>query len=200
EYAVSAAASIGVHLAREEMDTEFVTAVGKAVAPGSFEDVLLDTLAVIRPSRNASLSSGLAQLPADASGLFIVIAGNLTAGQARELATARHASGPAMALLLAVSTWTTGRPGLAASGETDGAARGLAAARRRGAGGGGGTGGMAVGVGGDVLNRAPRARGGPASAAEAAETTAAAGPATGAVSTAATGGPAAPPTGAGANR
>jgi len=197
EYAVSAAASIGVHLAREEMDTEFVTDMGKAVAPGSFEDVLLDTLAVIRPSRNASLSSGLAQLPADASGLFIVIAGNLTAGQARELATARHASGPAMALLLAVSTWTTGRPGLAASGETDGAARVLAAAGWRVA---TVTADMPLSVAWDVLNRAHLARGGPASAAEAAETTAAAGAATGAASTAATGGPAAPPTGAGASR
>src|SRR5215475_374367 len=197
EYAVSAAASIGVHLAREEMDTEFVTDMGKAVAPGSFEDVLLDTLAVIRPSRNASLSSGLAQLPADASGLFIVIAGNLTAGQARELATARHASGPAMALLLAVSTWTTGRPGLAASGETDEAARVLTAAGWRVA---TVTADMPLSVAWDVLNRAHLARGGPASAAEAAETTAAAGAATGAASTAATGGPAAPPTGAGASR
>jgi len=197
EYAVSAAASIGVHLAREEMDTEFVTDMGKAVAPGSFEDVLLDTLAVIRPSRNASLSSGLAQLPADASGLFIVIAGSLTAGQARELATARHASGPAMALLLAVSTWTTGRPGLAASGETDEAARVLTAAGWRVA---TVTADMPLSVAWDVLNRAHLARGGPASAAEAAETTAAAGAATGAASTAATGGPAAPPTGAGASR
>src|SRR5580700_10214929 len=84
EYAVSAAASIGVHLAREEMDIEFVTDAGKVTAPGSFEDVLLDTLAVIRPSRNTSLGPGLAQLPADTSGLFIVVAGNLTGGQARQ--------------------------------------------------------------------------------------------------------------------
>ncbi len=128
EYAVSAAASIGVHLAREEMDTEFVTDGGKVTAPGSFEDVLLDTLAVIRPSRNSSLGPGLAQLPADTSGLFIVIAGHLTGGQARELATARRASGPAMALLLAVSTWTTERPGAAAGGETDEASGVLTAA------------------------------------------------------------------------
>jgi uncharacterized protein (DUF58 family) len=199
EYAVSAAASIGVHLAREEMDTEFVTDMGKAVAPGSFEDVLLDTLAVIRPSRNASLSSGLAQLPPDASGLFIVIAGNLTAGQARELATARQASGPAMALLLAVSTWTTARPGLAASGETDEAARVLTAAGWRVA---TVTADMPLSVAWDVLNRAHLARGGPASAAEAAAAAGAvAGAATGAASTAATGGrAAAPPPGAGASR
>src|ERR1051326_2831607 len=95
---VSAAASIGVHLAREEKDAEFVTDAGAVTAPGSFEDVLLDTLAVIRPSRNSSLGPGLAQLPADTSGLFIVVAGHLTGGQARELAAARRASGPAMAL------------------------------------------------------------------------------------------------------
>jgi uncharacterized protein (DUF58 family) len=128
EYAVSAAASIGVHLAREEMDTEFVTDAGTVTAPGSFEDVLLDTLAVIRPSRNTSLGPGLARLPADTSGLFIVVAGHLTGSQARELATARRASGPAMALLLAVSTWAAERPGTAATGETDEASRILNAA------------------------------------------------------------------------
>ena len=128
EYAVSAAASIGVHMAREEMDTEFVTDAGQVTAPGSFEDVLLDTLAVIRPSRNSSLGAGLAQLPADTSGLFIVVAGHLSSGEARQLATARRASGPAMALLLAVSTWTAERPGSAATGETDEASRILTAA------------------------------------------------------------------------
>jgi len=180
-----------VHLAREEMDTEFVTDMGKAVAPGSFEDVLLDTLAVIRPSRNASLSSGLAQLPADTSGLFIVIAGHLTAGQARELAAARRASGPAMALLLAASTWTADRPGLAASAETDEAASVLTAAGWRVV---TVTADMPLSVAWDVLNRTHQARGGPAPA----------GAATGAASPAAQpGGPvtrAAPPTGAGANR
>src|SRR4029077_11597617 len=74
ECAVSAAASIGVHLGREEMDTEFVTDSGPSTAPGTFEDVLLDTLAVIGPSRNSSLGPGLSHLPSDTSGLFIVVA------------------------------------------------------------------------------------------------------------------------------
>src|SRR6516164_4214749 len=165
EYAVSAAASIGVHLAREEMDTEFVTDMGKVVAPGSFEDVLLDSLAVIRPSRNASLSSGLAHMPADTSGLFMVIAGHLTAAQARELVTARRASGPAMALLLAVSTWTGGRPGLAVPGETDEAARVLTTAGWRVA---IVTADMPLSVAWDVLNRTHLARGGPTAAGAAA--------------------------------
>src|SRR6266851_8351043 len=87
EYAVGAAASIGVHLARGGMDGQLITDAGAVAAPGSFEDVLLDTLAVIRPSRNSSLGTGLAQLPADTSGLFIVIAGYLTAGFEGEAAT-----------------------------------------------------------------------------------------------------------------
>ena len=173
EYAVSAAASIGVHLAREEMDTEFVTDAGEVTAPGSFEDVLLDTLAVIRPSRNTTLGPGLAQLPADTSGLFIVVAGHLTSGQARELATARRASGPAMALLLAVSTWAAERPGTAATAETDEAARVLTAAGWRVA---TVTADMPLTVAWDILNRTHLARGGPRAAAAAAS--AAAGPGT----------------------
>jgi uncharacterized protein (DUF58 family) len=162
EYAVSAAASIGVHLAREEMDTEFVTDAGKVTAPGSFEDVLLDTLAVIRPSRNTSLAPGLAQLPADTSGLFIVVAGHLTGAQARELAAARRASGPAMVLLLAVSTWTAERPGTAALRETDEASGVLTAAGWRVA---TVTAGTPLTVAWDVLNRTRVARSEPGQAA-----------------------------------
>ena len=128
EYAISAAASIGVHLAREEIDGEFVTDAGAVKAPGSFEDVLLDTLAVIRPSRSTSLTNGLAQLPKDNSGLLIAIAGHLTGAQARQLAATHHTSGPAMALLLAVSSWTSDRPANWIAGETDEAAGILTAA------------------------------------------------------------------------
>jgi uncharacterized protein (DUF58 family) len=161
EYAVSAAASIGVHLAREEMDTEFFTDTGKAAAPGSFEDVLLDTLAVIRPSRNTSLNPGIAQLPADSRGLLVVIAGHLTASQARQLATGRRASGPALALLLAISTWISDRPG-AGAGETAEASAILTAAGWRVA---TVTAEMPLGVAWDVLNRAHLARREPAPAA-----------------------------------
>src|SRR5580700_5071040 len=158
EYAVSAAASIGVHLAGEEMDTEFVTDAGRVTAPGTFEDVLLDTLAVIRPSRNSSLSTGLAQLPADTSGLFVVVAGHLSAGEARQLATARRATGPAMALVLAVSTWTAERPGTAVAGETDEASRVLSAAGWRVA---TVTADTPLGVAWDMLNRTHMIRGAP---------------------------------------
>jgi uncharacterized protein (DUF58 family) len=200
EYAVSAAASIGVHLAREEMDTEFVTDAGPVTSPGSFEDVLLDTLAVIRPSRNSSLGAGLAHLPTDTSGLFIVVAGHLSASEARQLATARRASGPAMALLLAVSTWAAERPGAAATGETDEASRILTAAGWRVA---MVTADMPLTVAWDMLNRAHMSRGGPR-AATADSTTGAARPDPDGGAPGGTGAPAAttatPPAEAGASR
>jgi uncharacterized protein (DUF58 family) len=110
EYAVSAAASIGVHLAREGIDGELITDTGVPTAPGSFEDVLLETLAVITPSRSLDLSAGLAQIPRGNSGLLVAIVGHLPPDQARQLAAARHGGGPAMVLLLAVSTWLADRP------------------------------------------------------------------------------------------
>jgi uncharacterized protein (DUF58 family) len=155
EYAISAAASIGVHLAHEEIDGEFVTDAGAVKAPGSFEDVLLDTLAVIRPSRSSTLSDGLAQLPKDNSGLLIAITGHLNAAQARQLAATRHTSGPAMALLLAVSSWTSDRPANWIAGETDEAAGILTAAGWRVA---TVTADMPLTVAWEVLNRSYKAR------------------------------------------
>ncbi len=128
EFAISAGASIGVHLAREGIDGEFVTDSGPVSSPGTFEDALLDTLAVIRPSRLASLAPGLAHIPRGNSGLLIAVMGQLTADEARQLAAARHAAGSAMALLLAVSTWSVQRPGDEVPGETDDAAGILTAA------------------------------------------------------------------------
>jgi hypothetical protein len=52
-------------------------------------------------------------------GLLLVVAGRLSADEARRLAAGRRDSGPAMALLLAVSTWATGRSGDVRPGETD---------------------------------------------------------------------------------
>jgi uncharacterized protein (DUF58 family) len=156
EYAIGAAASIGVHLAREQIDGEFLTDAGIVQAPGSFEDVLLDTLAVIRPSRSSTLTAGLARLPKGSSGLFIVIAGRLTGGQAQQLAAARHTAGPAMALLLAVSSWTGDRPATWVAGETDEAAGILAAAGWRVV---TVTADMPLGAAWEVLNRSHQARG-----------------------------------------
>jgi uncharacterized protein (DUF58 family) len=128
EYAVSAAASIGVHLAREGIDGEFVTDTGAVAAPGSFEDVLLETLAVINPSHHMDLSAGLAQIPRGSTGLLVAVLGQLTPLQARQLTTVRHSGGPAMALVLAVSSWIADRPRHDTSGQDATTAGILAAA------------------------------------------------------------------------
>jgi uncharacterized protein (DUF58 family) len=121
EFAVSAAASIGAHLAREGLDGELITDAGTLSAPGIFEDVLLNSLAVIKPSRCRELDAGLAALRGSA-GLTVAVVGRLSAGTARQLAASRRDAGPAIALLLAVSTWAgTGQdPGGTADGGGDG--------------------------------------------------------------------------------
>ena len=122
EFAVSAAASIGVHLAREGLDGQLITDTGALSAPGIFEDVLLNSLAVIRPSRGHDLSPGLAALRG-ASGLIIAVTGRLSAGAARQLAASRRDAGPAIALLLAVSTWSGPGAGSAGPGRRPGRRR-----------------------------------------------------------------------------
>ena len=63
EFAVSAAASIGVHLARGGIDGAAASPTpGPVTAPGSFEDALLDSLAVIKQSRGIDLARGLDQV------------------------------------------------------------------------------------------------------------------------------------------
>jgi uncharacterized protein (DUF58 family) len=128
EYAVSAAASIGVHLTREGIDGQFVTDTGPVTANAPFEDVLLDSLAVIRPSRLSSLAQATIEGPRSGGGLLIAVLGQLSPEDARQLASARHPAGAALALLLAVSSWSAQRPGDQLAGETDAAAGILAAA------------------------------------------------------------------------
>jgi uncharacterized protein (DUF58 family) len=128
EYAVSAAASIGVQLAREGIAGEFVTDAGQANVSAPFEDVLLDSLAVIRPSPASSLIPALAHGWRGSSGLLIAVLGRISPEEARQLASARHSSAAALALLLAVSSWSEQRPGHRAPGETEAAASVLAAA------------------------------------------------------------------------
>ena len=126
EFAVSAAASIGVHLAHEGLGGQLVTDTGAVGAAGAFEDVLLNSLAVIKPSRGQDLGPGVAALRST-SGLLVAVIGRLSPGAARQLAASRRDTGPAIALLLAVSTWAgpgqdrraqPARPRAPASGRT----------------------------------------------------------------------------------
>ena len=107
EFAVSAAASIGAHLSGEGFAAPLITEAGEIATGGTFSDTLLDTLAVITPSQDVSLGAGTSAL-ASAGGRLIAVAGRLSADEAAQLAAARRGNAPAMALLLAVSAWTSG--------------------------------------------------------------------------------------------
>ena len=111
EFAVSAAASVGVHLAREGLEGQLITDAGAYDSGGIFEDVLLDSLAVVTTSPAQDLGRGLAALRAGEGGLIVAIMGRLSADSARQLAACRRDHGQAIALLLATSTWTD--PGFA---------------------------------------------------------------------------------------
>jgi uncharacterized protein (DUF58 family) len=99
ELAVTAAASIGVHMAGEAFDTRLVTDAGEVPRQGTFRDTLLDTLAVIRPSREASLGAGIEALTTG-GGQIVAILGLLSPDQARLLAAARRGTAPGLALLM----------------------------------------------------------------------------------------------------
>jgi uncharacterized protein (DUF58 family) len=123
EFAVSAAASVGVHLAREGLDGQLITDAGAYDSGGIFEDVLLDSLAVLRTSARRDIGAGLAALRAADGGLMVAIMGSLSADTARQLAACRRDQGHAIALLLAVSTWAGPVPpgkGLAPDGPPHG--------------------------------------------------------------------------------
>jgi uncharacterized protein (DUF58 family) len=105
EFAVSAAASIGVHLARAGLDGHLLTDAGPLASPAMCEDVLLDALAVVSTSRNQDFARTTAALSTIEGGLLVLIAGRLSVDAAREIATARRHGRQGIALLLAVSTW-----------------------------------------------------------------------------------------------
>ena len=75
-----------------------------------FEDVLLDALSVVGQTRNHDFARTSAALSTIEGGLLVLIAGRLTADQAREVAAARREGRQGIALLLAVSTWAAPPP------------------------------------------------------------------------------------------
>jgi uncharacterized protein (DUF58 family) len=110
EQAVSAAASVGVHLARTGMNLRYVTDEGEALPPapvdGAFEGALLDALAVARTSAARSLSSGLAALRGgpgtsrEGDGLVVAVLAALSVDEARSLAATRRGTATGVAILI----------------------------------------------------------------------------------------------------
>ena len=106
EAAVSAAASLGVHIAQEGLSGQFVSDAEALPGGPFFEDRLLDALAVIRPSSGRTLSRGLAELRSSGAGVFIAVLGRLTVAEARQLAACRSEGSQGIAILLDVQSWT----------------------------------------------------------------------------------------------
>lgn len=119
EWAVSAAASVGVHLARSGFGLRLLTDAGEIVEgagtrPGfatGFEGALLDALAVVRPSRYPSLRHGVQALAHDGGGgLVVAIVGSVGHAEARELARFPHRGGHRIAIMLDMSAWGAPSP------------------------------------------------------------------------------------------
>ncbi|MFI6521641.1 DUF58 domain-containing protein [Spirillospora sp. NPDC050679] len=122
EQAVSVAASIGVHLGRAGMGLRLVTDAGEALPSavaleGAFEGLLLDALAVAKPSTGGSLTPGLAALRGGAGGgregdgLVVAVFGALTAEEARAVAAARRGTATYVAVLVGPGLSGGDRPG-----------------------------------------------------------------------------------------
>ncbi len=121
EWAVSAAASIGIHLAQAGFAIDMITDDGSVVGgnadgtqgvgasmSGTHTELLLDSLAVVEGSAGRTLHGAIPVLRATGDALTAVVLGEVTAAEAADLVRARHSSGTSVAVLLDVSTWQTG--------------------------------------------------------------------------------------------
>ncbi len=114
EWAVSAAASIGVHLVRRGYAVRLVSDSGAHVTSAAhdadgigadYEGFLLDALAVLPASSGSSLSDVAPVLRRSADGLLVAILGGVDLEQAAALARLAHAT-TAIAIVLDVATWS----------------------------------------------------------------------------------------------
>jgi uncharacterized protein (DUF58 family) len=106
ETAVSAAASLGVHVAQQGLTGQFVTD-GDVIRSGPFfEDRLLDSLAVLKPSRGRTLTHAFSELRDLGGGVIIAVMGRLSVTEAQQLAACRPEGSQGIALLLDVSSWS----------------------------------------------------------------------------------------------
>ncbi|WP_433255584.1 DUF58 domain-containing protein [Streptosporangium sp. CA-135522] len=107
EVAVSTAASIGVHLAREGLGLRLVTDQGaEHLADTGLSWSLLDTLAVARTSSARSLEYGISALrQGGGDGLIVAVLGGIDLEQAQALARLRHGNVTGVAVMLDVAGW-----------------------------------------------------------------------------------------------
>jgi uncharacterized protein (DUF58 family) len=115
EWAVSAAASLAVHLTRREFTLRVMNETGNGLAGlnsdilaplPDVEGLLLDALAVLLPTRTPSLrEASLALARAGSDSLVIALLGALSERDAADLAHRRQGTTTAIAVLLRTETW-----------------------------------------------------------------------------------------------
>lgn len=113
EVAVSAAASIGVHLSRDGLGLRLITDQGaQHLADTGASWSLLDALSVVRHSSARSMEHGIAALrQGGGDGLIVAVLGEIDSLDARELARLKQPGVTGIAVLLDVTgeTGTTGQ-------------------------------------------------------------------------------------------
>jgi uncharacterized protein (DUF58 family) len=137
EFAVSAAASIGSHLTgagftvrmlTDDVHGTDATWHDRGIGGVAETQAILDTLAVITPSRRNDLSS--APIDSGSTGLVVAVVGALTAVDLTGLSTLRAGATRALAIVIDVASWT--RPGSSTGGTRFSAAQQAAALRNSG--------------------------------------------------------------------
>jgi uncharacterized protein (DUF58 family) len=117
EWAISAAASMAIHLSHAGFTVRLVTDTSAEVAAAatgaeSFESVLLDVLAEQQASPGSSVSPGLTALRRSGGDeLFVAVVGPMAAEDAEQMSRCLHASSTiGVALVLDTASWTTLSP------------------------------------------------------------------------------------------
>jgi uncharacterized protein (DUF58 family) len=120
EWAVSAAASISIHLARTGFELRLITDTGNEVSSAglggaSFDGSVLDVLAVVSPSSGRTLHVGMNAVRRQGTeGLLVAVVGALSPDDAESLARMRSGgSSVGIALVMDTDTWITQTPQVA---------------------------------------------------------------------------------------
>ena len=121
EWAVSAAASIGVHLLGSGLSLRLVddTGLDPVVGGGLDEGLLLDRLAEITASPNATVLNALSALRRGEGGVVVAVLGAMAAEEAEQVARLRTGSTSCVAVLIDTASWAGGSPRGRAAAQAD---------------------------------------------------------------------------------
>jgi uncharacterized protein (DUF58 family) len=108
EYAVSAVASVAVNLARAGFLLRLIGETGEDVGPPNValtEAVVLDSLALVQPSRGHTLAPAVERLRSGIDGVLVAVLGAVDVEDAERMARLRVGAGTCVAVVLDVDSW-----------------------------------------------------------------------------------------------